>query len=308
MAGGIMKALVVDHAARDSLRFADIPDPVPGPNQVLIDVRAVSLNHGTVGGYLSMNDGEVPGWDSAGVVIRSAADADGPSVGTAVVGLGWHGAWAQRRVVDVVALAVLPEEVDFGAASTLGTAALTALQSLRRLGPLSGQRVLITGASGGVGRFAVQLAKREGAFVICQVGNKDRGEGLGELHADEIVTSLDMIERPINGALDIVGGPGLSKIFGLLADGGSVQSIGSASGEPTVFEPGSTVGNPRRRLESFTVDPGTISNDLTYLVSFLSSRVLDPQIGWRGDWNEYSEAFSLLLGRKIRGKAVLDIV
>lgn len=302
-----MKALVVDHAVKGGLRFAEIPEPVLGPRQVLIEVRSVSLNHGMVRGYRSMNDGEVPGWDASGVVAKTGAEAEGLPVGTAVVALGWQGAWAERRVVDPSFFAVLPSGIDFGAASTLGTAAITALQSLRRLGSLLGRRVLITGASGGVGRFAVQLAKRAGAYVIGHVGNVARGEGLSELGANEIVTDLDAIEEPIDGAIDTVGGPGLSTIFGLLSDGGSVQSIGSASRKPTIFEPSSTVGNPRRRLESFTTDGSAFSKDLFYLVSLLSAGELDPQIGWRGNWEKYAEAFELLLGRRIRGKAVLDV-
>jgi len=222
----------------------------------------VSLNYGIVHGCSTMNDGYIPGWDTAGI--------------------------------------------DPGAASTLPVAGVTALQSLRRLGSLLGKRVLITGASGGVGRFAVQPARRAGAFVVCQVGNPSRGEGLAELGASQIITSLDEIEEPIDGALDIVGGPGLSTIFSLLSDGGSVQYIGAVSGEPTVFEPYSTVGNPRRRLESFTIDPAPVQKDLAYPVSLLSAGELDPQIDWRGSWDRYAEAFNPLLGRRIRGKVVLD--
>lgn len=302
-----MKALIVDHAAEDNIRFGEIPEPTPGPRQVLIEVHAVSLNYGMVHGYDTMKDGEIPGWDTAGIVAKPAADAEGPPAGVAVVAHGWQGAWAERRAVDLDAVAVLPAGIDPGPASTLPVAGVTALQSLRRLGSLLGRRVLVTGASGGVGRFAVQLARRAGAYVICQVGNPSRGEGLAEIGASQIITSLDEVKEPIDGALDTVGGPGLSTIFSLLADGGSVQSIGAVSGKPTVFEPYSTVGNPRHRLESFTVDPVSISKDLAYLVSLLSSGELDPQIDWRGSWDRYAEAFKLLLGRRIRGKAVLDV-
>jgi NADPH:quinone reductase-like Zn-dependent oxidoreductase len=93
------------------------------------------------------------------------------------VAFNWSDGWAQRRAASTDNIAVLPDSVEFHAAAALPVAGVTALQALRALGPVVGRRVLITGASGGVGRFAVQLAARAGAHVIAAVGSAARGAG-----------------------------------------------------------------------------------------------------------------------------------
>jgi NADPH:quinone reductase-like Zn-dependent oxidoreductase len=144
----------------------------------LVEVHAVSLDFGELA-YLQQQrrPGEVPGDDAAGIVVRPVADGSGPPVGTRVVSFDFQGGWAELRAVDTADLAVLPDSVEFGAASTLPAAGVTALQALRRLGPVEDRRVLITGASGGVGRFAVQLAALGGARVVASVGSPARGGG-----------------------------------------------------------------------------------------------------------------------------------
>jgi NADPH:quinone reductase-like Zn-dependent oxidoreductase len=112
-----------------------------------------------------------------------------------VAGFSGSGAWAERQAVTTEDLSVVPDEVDLSAAAALPAAGVTALQAVRRLGALLGKRVLITGASGGVGRFAVQLASLSGAEVIAAVGATARGEGLLELGASQLVTALDQVDR-----------------------------------------------------------------------------------------------------------------
>ncbi len=301
-----MRALVVDHVARSGLSSGTAPDPEPAAGQALVRVAAVSLNRGDLSSVGGMPDGRVPGWDAAGVVNTPAADGTGPPAGARVVTFGGSGAWAELRAVDTANIAVVPDGVDLGAASALPVAGVTALRALRRLGSLLGRRIVVTGASGGVGRFAVQLAARGGAHVIAQVGDPARGAGLRELGAAELVGGLDQVTEPVHGALDTVGGPGLALAFALLADGASVQSIGAASGQPTVFQPYQTIGSPRKRLESFEMG-GNLSADLSYLLDLLATGGLDPQIDWRGDWSDFPTAAGALLGRRIRGKAVLDV-
>jgi NADPH2:quinone reductase len=172
-------------------------------------------------------------------------------------------------------------------------------------GPLLGRRVLITGASGGVGRFAVQLAARAGAHVIASVGSEARGQGLAERGADEVVVGLDGIEQPVDVALDNVGGPQLVAAWRLLAPGGSLQSIGWTSGEPAVFQPYSTLGPPKS-MSSF-LNQGEAAEELSTLVRLLANRSLSVEIGWRGPWKQFAEAVELLRGRRVNGKAVLDL-
>jgi len=116
-----------------------------------------------------------------GVVISAAADGSGRPAGTRVVTFGYSGGWAELRAADTAEVAAVPSAVDLGLAAAIPAAGVTALRALRRLGPVAERRVLITGASGGVGRFAVQLAARAGAHVIASVGNPERGDGLARL-------------------------------------------------------------------------------------------------------------------------------
>jgi len=290
------------------LRLADVEEPVAAESEALIQVRATALNFGEVHFIDHMRKpGEVPGWDAAGVVVQTAADGSGPPVGSRVVGFHGAGGWAERRAVPTENLAVLPDSVDFGPAAALPVAGVTALQSLRALGPVVGRRVLITGASGGVGRFAVQLATRAGAHVIAAVGSTSRGAGLTALGAKEVVVGLADVAEPVSGVLDNVGGPLLAEAFSLLDDGGSLQSIGMASNQPSTidFEVERRSG-VRKRLEPFTVRT-PFGPDLAYLVELLAAGELDPQIGLRTSWNDVSEAAEALLDRRVAGKAVLDV-
>lgn len=203
-------------------------------------------------------------------------------------------------------LAVLPDAVDTGTAAALPVAGVTALRALRGLGPLLGRRVLITGASGGVGRFAVQLAARAGAHVIAAVGSAARGAGLSELGAHEVVTGLAELTGPVDGALDNVGGGLLAEVYMRLAPGGRVQSIGMASLEPTTidFEARRHVGPAC--ISAFQVGGG-FGPDLSYLVALLAAGEIEAEIGWRGPWARADEAVEALLGRRVRGKAVLEV-
>ena len=183
-----MRALLFDPTAPRGLRFKEVAPVNPAPSQALVEVHAIFLNFGELA-FLPRNrqPGEVPGWDAAGVVVRAAADGSGPQEGGRVSTFGSSGAWAEMRAVDTRELAVIPNEVECGAASAIPVAGVTALRALRALGPLLGRRVLVTGASGGVGRFAVQLAHRAGAHVIACVGTAQRGQGLLDIGAAEVV-------------------------------------------------------------------------------------------------------------------------
>lgn len=303
-----MRAVIYDPDAPANLRLSDVDEPVPAESHALIEVRAVALNFGEVHWIDRMRQpGEVPGWDAAGIVVTAAADGSGPSAGTRVVGFDGSGGWAQLRAVPTENLAVLPDSVEFAHAAALPVAGVTALQALRALGPVVGRRVLVTGASGGVGRFAVQLASKAGAHVIAAVGSTTRGEGLAELGAAEVVVGLAGVTEPVFGVLDNVGGQLLAEAFSLVGDGGSAQSIGMASGQPTAidFEAERQFG-VRKRLEPFTVRT-PFRSDLDYLVELLAASEIDPQVGLRTSWEDVSQAAEALLDRRVAGKAVLDV-
>ncbi|NRQ36384.1 zinc-binding dehydrogenase [Nonomuraea sp. NN258] len=315
-----MKALIFD----PDLTFGAVPDPVPAPHQALVEVAAVALNFGEIA-YRSPDPRpgdapgdpsrpaprpaarHVPGWDAAGVVVRAAADGSGPAAGARVVTFGWAGAWAELRAVDTADLAVVPDGVDLGLAAALPVAGGTAAQAVRRLGPIAGRRVLVTGASGGVGRFAVQLAARAGAHVIASVGAPERGAGLRELGAAEIVIGPAGLRERVFGVLDNVGGRQLAEAFLRLTDDGVVQAIGKASREPTTIDfEEARVRSLRGRIENFNLET-PLGADLAHLIGLLAAGELDVPVGLRAPWDDAAEAAASLLGRRVQGKVVLDL-
>ncbi|WP_432171745.1 zinc-binding dehydrogenase [Streptomyces sp. 1222.5] len=301
-----VRALVVDPSAPAAVRLAEVPDPVPGPGQVLVDVSYASLNYGDLNDARSgrVPVGSVLGSDAAGAVVQAAADGTGPAVGTRVVALT-SGAFAERVAIDVGALAEIPKNLEPAQAVALPVAGVAALRSLRAAGLGPGKRVLITGASGGVGRFAVQLAARAGAHVIASVGSAARAEGLSEAGAGEVLIGLEGLQRPVDVVIDSVGGSQLVAAWNLLAPGGSVQSVGWTSGEPAAFPPYATVG-PSKSLTSFVIE-GDTGADLAVLTELAAEGAVTVEIGWQGSWDRFNEAAEALRGRRIPGKAVLEV-
>src|SRR5262249_46520707 len=185
------------------VELGDVPDPQPRPDEALVEVKAFSLNRGETRRLQTLAPGTVTGWDLAGPVRRQAAGG-GPPEGARVVGLKNIGAWAELVAVKTENLAQLPEGISFEQAAALPVAGLTALRALEVAGFVLGKRVLITGASGGVGRFAIQLAKLAGAHVTAL---SRRSAGLAEIGADEQIAELGPSGPRFDVILDGVGGP-----------------------------------------------------------------------------------------------------
>ncbi|WBB58084.1 zinc-binding dehydrogenase [Streptomyces sp. WMMC500] len=309
-----MRALVVDHGAETHLSLVEVADPVPAPGEALVRIEAVSLNFGEVKGAADPKtpDGAVIGWDAAGVVVRAAADGSGPAEGARVVTLGEAG-WAELRAVPAHLLGVVPVDADLGDVSTVPVAGLSALHVLRRLGPLLGRRVMITGASGGVGRYAVQLAARAGAEVVAISRNPAEADSLRSLGAHEVRTDPAAVDRPVHGVLDNVGGRQLVDAFAALRPHGVLVSVGRSSEADTVLSPEALRGDQGRHERSIRTfylfgDPvADFSTDLAWLAAEVAAGRLDPGVRWRGPWTRYGEAVQALLGRRLHGKAVLDV-
>jgi NADPH2:quinone reductase len=299
-----MRALVADPSAPVAVRLTEIAEPVAAGDDVLVEVRQAALNYGDLNDARSgrVPPGAVLGSDLAGVVLRPGRS--GPPPGTRVVALA-SGAFAEQVIVDIGSLAAIPAAVDLAQAAALPVAGVAALRALRAGGAVPGRRVLITGASGGVGRFAVRLASIAGAHVIASVGRPGRGAGLTKLGADEVVIDLDGIDAAVDLVLDNVGGPQLVAAWQLLAPGGNLQSIGWTSGEPAVFPPYSTIGPPKS-LTSF-LNEGPVAADLADLLRLVESGALPVEIGWRGPLERFTDAADALCGRRVNGKAVLDV-
>ena len=298
-----MLALV---AAPPTAELREVPDPQPRPGEALVEVRAFSLNRGEVKRLADMSDGELTGWDVAGVVRQAAADGSGPKQGARVIGLMARGAWAQLANVPTDWIAELPESVSFEQGATLPVAGITALETLDIGGNPLGRRVLITGASGGVGTFAVQLAKQAGAHVTALAR---RQEGLRELGADVVVDAIpDGAEY--DTILDAVGGPVLGAAIGAVAPGGTVVSFASTVPEPVSYPTRALFGRaPGAKLVGFLVFRSVRDGAATLerLANLVAAGRLDPRIDRVASWRDAQAMIQDLLDGRVAGKAVLTI-
>jgi NADPH:quinone reductase len=304
-----MRALV-SSATPPHACLAEVPDPEHAPHEALVEVKAFSLNRGETRRLASMEPGSVTGWDVAGVVREVATDGSGPAAGTRVVGLVQRGAWAELAAVRTDLLAQLPDEVSFEQAATLPVAGLTALRSLEIGGFALGKRVLVTGASGGVGRFAIQLAALAGAHVTALAR---RTEGLAELGADEVRSELDPDGPDYEVIIDAVGGPTLGAALCRVAPSGTVVNFAATTDEPVSYPTRAFFGRaPGAKLYGLYVfteleRTGTGSADLRRLADLIAAGKLDPQIDLTASWTEAKRAIEALLDRRVSGKAVLTV-
>jgi NADPH:quinone reductase len=305
-----MKALVNTPKGSAPVEFRDLPEPAPAPDEVLIAVHAFSLNRGELTLMRIRPEGWQPGQDVSGVVLQAAADRSGPKEGTRVVGLmDWHG-WAERAAVPVHRLAPLPNKVGFAEAAALPVAGLTALRTLRHGGPLLARRVLITGAAGGVGNLAVQLAVRSGARVTAVVGRKERGDALAALGAHEVIDDIGKAQGRYRLILESAGGASLKAALGLLEPRGTVVIFGNSSGEETAlsFRDFGAANNSRiQSFHSFASGPEEeFVPDLCLLASLVADGALKPQIV-EHSWRELPRVAGELRDRRVNGKAIFRV-
>jgi len=233
-----MRALVADPTASPALSLADVPEPSPGPGQLLLDMEAASVNRGEVRTAAKQPPGTVIGWDVAGTVAAVGEGVASFDVGDRVVALSpAGGAFAERVVVPADWTAPLPAACDFVTAATLPVAGVTAVGILRLARVHAGDRVLITGAAGGVGLFAVQLAVAAKATVTGQAGSEERAATVRDLGAEALVHPGD--GSPVGGEFDVVidgiGGPMLGPLLDATATGGRVVVFGNSADAESSF-------------------------------------------------------------------------
>jgi NADPH:quinone reductase-like Zn-dependent oxidoreductase len=228
-----------------------------------------------------------------------------------VVALVDDGGWAQRAAVPTHRMAALPENVGFAHAATLPVAGLTALRTLRHGGPLIGRRVLITGAAGGVGTLAVQIAAHSGAHVTAVARGPQRAAGLQALGAAEVVDGIENAQGRFALILESGGGASLAKAIGLVEAKGTVVVYGNSSTEPTSISFTDFRGAANARLQSFSYFTSEAEErfapDLALLVSLIADGSLKPRIGVQRSWRDILQVTGPLRDRQVNGKAVLTV-
>ena len=309
------QAVVVDQKAPGKLIIQDIAMPQTLPSEALVRVSAISLNRGETRRSIQAEDGWRPGWDLAGVVEQAASDGSGPPTGGRVVGFLPEGAWAQYVAVPTHALASLPDVVTFAQAATLPVAGLTALYALAKRGELLGRRVLVTGATGGVGDFAIQLARLSGAHVIASVRRANQILEVQQAGADEVVIGSNTADFTANGPYDLVieslGGTALASSLGSLAKDGVCVSLGISAANESTFDVRKFFTTGRTSLYGFILfdelHTESAAVGLARLTGLIAAGKLAPRISVEAPWTQIADVAGQLLDRTFPGKAVLHV-
>lgn len=302
-----MRALIATGDPDNLVALAEVAEPEPEPDQLLLEVEAFSINRGEM--FLLQNP--LPGWrpgkDIAGRVIHAAANGHGPGVGTRVLGHAEHSGWAERATLSLDGAAVLPDSVPFEVAAALPLAGLTALRLLRAAGSVASRRILLTGASGGVGHYLVELAVRQGAQVTAVTSSPERGARLLQLGAAQVVQDIAEASGPYDVVLESVGGDQLMAALRAVGPAGLVIWFGQASGVRPVLDFFDWDVPLDARLHRFGYQPKDASDaaDLATLVRLVDRGDLHPEIGLHQDWTHTAAALQTLINRQVRGNAVL---
>ncbi|MDB5214493.1 MAG: zinc-containing alcohol dehydrogenase [Myxococcaceae bacterium] len=238
-----MKAFAIDgYGGPDKLTLRDFPEPEPGPTDLVVEVRAASVNPVDFkirsGGVKVLVKDRFPlvlGSDCSGVVTRVGKDVTRFAVGDEVFARlrkDRFGTFAERTLIDESLAAKKPARLSHAEAASIPLVGVTSWQALVEIGALApGQRVLVHAGSGGVGTFAIQLARHLGANVVTTASAKNR-ELLTRLGAHQVVDykseRFEDVVAPCDVVFDTQGGETLERSFAVLKPGGVVVTVGGS--------------------------------------------------------------------------------
>jgi NADPH:quinone reductase-like Zn-dependent oxidoreductase len=306
-----MRALVADPTASPPLSLADVPEPAPGPGELLLDMEAASVNRGEIRTAAKQPPGTVIGWDVAGTVAALGEGVTTFDVGERVVALSPNGgSFAERLVVPAEWTAPLPSACDFVPAATLPVAGVTAAGTLRLARTHAGDRVLVTGAAGGVGQFTLQLALQAKASVTGQAASEERAAAVRATGAEALVHPGD--GSPVDGQFDVVldgiGGPMLGPLLAATAPNGRVVVYGNSADAESTFrvETFYSKGVTIYGFRVFTsVPPDQVVKDMAALADQVASGTLSIKVQATAPLADALPLIADLYARKVTGKVVL---
>jgi NADPH:quinone reductase-like Zn-dependent oxidoreductase len=279
------------------LVYEEIETPQPGPGEALVRVHAAAITRGELD-WTSDRLPATPSFELSGVVAAVAPDVGDVAVGDpvyALTGFDREGAAAEYAVVPSRFLAPKPETIGHVESAAVPLAALTAWQGLIDHGGLTeGQRVLVQGAAGGVGHFAVQLGRSRGAYVIGTASTRNH-EMVRELGADEVIDHDAQPEEAVDLVFDTVGGERLQRAASLLRPGGRLVSVAE---EPPA--------EPEITAVYFVVEPSRAQ--LVELAKLVDSGAVRPTIDAVFPLAESRKAFERTMGDRRLGKVVLRVI
>lgn len=320
--------LCTEYGSHDKLVLDDAPDPTPGPDQVLIDVHAASLNFPDLlvirGEYQFKPEPPfVPGAEAAGVIAALGEGVTGFAVGQRVTSFGVAGAFAERRVADVGTVIPIPDEITFATAAAMTMAYGTAYHALVQRGQLrSGESLLVLGAAGGVGSAAVEVGKVLGATVIAAASSEEKLEFCRSIGADHTInyTTEDLRSRvrEITGGhgadvmYDPVGGDLAEPAFRSTAWGGRYLVIGFAAGDV----PAIPLNLPLLKVASIVgvffgsfsaKQPQIAAANLEEITRMIVAGELNPPVTETFPLERVVDAFELMTSRRAMGKIILQV-
>ena len=298
------------HGGPEVMQYGDVPDPVAGPGQVLIDVHAASVNGADwkvrAGHYAAITDVPyVPGRDFSGVVSALGAGLAEFALGDAVFGVcdvGQEAAYAEKVAIRSAIVARKPASlthVECAALSLIGLTALCSIEDTLQL--KSGETILIQGGAGGVASFAIQLSKHIGARVITTASAANR-DYLRTLGADQIIDyNAQDFTQAVSGCdavFDTVGGDVAKRSFGVLRPGGRAAFIASGNTAPV---------SPRADVASLRPKVGRDRAHLERTVALVTGgAVRVPEITIYA-LSQAAAAHAVSEGRHFRGKLVFKV-
>jgi NADPH2:quinone reductase len=305
------------------LELAALPDPVPGPGELLLDVRAAALNWSD----LLQREGTYPGGpqppflagqEAAGIVVAHGPGVTGPAPGTRVAAITGRGLHASRAAVPAATCFPLPASLSFEEGAALLVSLLTAGWALARLGrAVAGETAIIHAASGALGTTAVQVAKQLGLNVVATASTEARRARAAALGADVVCgyDDFDVAVRRVTGdrgadiVLDGVGGDVTRRSLSVLRPFGRLVVVGAASGEAPRLDPikmiHSSVTVIGFHLRGLWRQPEVAREAVTEWLTWVESGAVQPQIDTVLPLADVRHAHERLAGRRAIGKIIL---